>query len=93
MLRESKLLGLQRCVVVQSTCHGHDNRATEDAPLNAGDVLVQRTTLSDGYRLEAFLPASALNRLATTQPAEQTVGKWPSVTHLRTPPLMLADVR
>ena len=25
--------------------------------------------------------------------AEQTVGKWPSVTHLRTPPLMLADVR
>ena len=24
-------LGLERCVVVQSTCHGHDNRATEDA--------------------------------------------------------------
>src|SRR5919201_1027328 len=24
--------------------------------------------------------------------AEQTVGRWPSVTHLRTPPLLLADV-
>jgi len=24
-------LGLQRCVVVQSTCHGFDNRATQDA--------------------------------------------------------------
>lgn len=24
-------LGLQRCVVVQSTCHGHDNRVVEDA--------------------------------------------------------------
>lgn len=24
-------LGLQRCVVVQSSCHGHDNRAAEDA--------------------------------------------------------------
>jgi hypothetical protein len=24
--------------------------------------------------------------------AEQTVGRYPSVTHLRTPPLMLADV-
>lgn len=24
-------LGLERCVVVQSACHGFDNRATEDA--------------------------------------------------------------
>ena len=25
--------------------------------------------------------------------AEQTVGRYPSVTHLRTPPLLLAEVR
>jgi len=24
--------------------------------------------------------------------AEQTVGRWPSITHLRTPPLMLCEV-
>jgi len=24
--------------------------------------------------------------------AEDTVGKWPSITHLRTPPLLLASV-
>jgi hypothetical protein len=25
--------------------------------------------------------------------AEQTVGRYPSITHLRMPPIMLADVR
>ena len=40
-------LGLGRCVVVQSTCHGHDNRATEDAV----------ATRPDTYRGIALLPA------------------------------------
>lgn len=39
-------LGLQRCVVVQSSCHGHDNSATEDAI----------ATRPDSYRGIALLP-------------------------------------
>ena len=42
-------LGLERCVVVQSTCHGHDNRATEDAV----------TGRPDSYRGIALLPTDA----------------------------------
>jgi 2-pyrone-4,6-dicarboxylate lactonase len=39
-------LGLQRCVVVQSSCHGFDNRATEDAIAGR----------ADSYRGIALLP-------------------------------------
>ena len=39
-------LGLQRCVVVQSACHGFDNRATEDAV----------AARPDDYRGIALLP-------------------------------------
>lgn len=31
LYEQNDRLGLQRCVVVQSSCHGFDNRATEDA--------------------------------------------------------------
>ena len=37
------------------------NRATEDAPHNADAVLLHRGRATAGYRLAAFLPASALN--------------------------------
>jgi len=37
------------------------NRATEDAPHHAEAVLLHRGRVAGGYRLEAFLPASALN--------------------------------
>lgn len=52
-------LGLARCVVVQSTCHGFDNRATEDAVAGR----------SDNYRGIALLPCDVadaeLRRLDT----------------------------
>jgi hypothetical protein len=37
------------------------NRATEDAPHRPGDIMIQRRGTVDGYRLDVFLPASALN--------------------------------
>lgn len=44
-------LGLQRCVVVQSSCHGTDNRAAEDAvadrPQNYRAVALLATRVSD----------------------------------------------
>jgi 2-pyrone-4,6-dicarboxylate lactonase len=44
-------LGLKRCVIVQSTCHGFDNRATEDAiaarPKSYRGVALLRTDVSD----------------------------------------------
>ena len=42
-------LGLQRCVVVQSACHGFDNRATEDAVASR----------PSSYRGVALLPTNA----------------------------------
>jgi len=52
-------LGLQRCVVVQSSCHGFDNRATEDAvasrPTSYRGVALLPTNVADGElkRLDA----------------------------------------
>ena len=49
-------LGLERCVVVQSTCHGQDNRAAEDAV----------AARPDSYRAVALLPTDVV---ASTLPA------------------------
>ncbi|MGN6703174.1 MAG: amidohydrolase family protein [Burkholderiaceae bacterium] len=52
-------LGLQRCVVVQSTCHGFDNRVTEDAVAGRPDsyrgIALLPTGVADGElrRLDA----------------------------------------
>jgi 2-pyrone-4,6-dicarboxylate lactonase len=52
-------LGLQRCVVVQSSCHGHDNRATADAvaarPNRYRGIALLRTDAGDAelQRLDA----------------------------------------
>ena len=37
------------------------NRAMEDAPHNSAEVLLHRRRMTDGYRLDVFLPAAALN--------------------------------
>jgi 2-pyrone-4,6-dicarboxylate lactonase len=50
-------LGLQRCVVVQSTCHGFDNRATEDA------VAARPASYRGIALLPADVPAAELQRL------------------------------
>jgi len=55
-----------------------------------GEVIVVGGERDVVHRL-GFKAASTLED--AFEIAEQTVGKWPSVTHLRTPPLMLADVR
>ena len=52
-------LGLQRCVVVQSTCHGFDNRATQDAvasrPASFRAIALLPTDIADAelLRLDA----------------------------------------
>lgn len=52
-------LGLQRCVVVQSTCHGTDNRVTEDAvagrPRDYRGIVLLRPDVADAElrRLDA----------------------------------------
>jgi len=52
-------LGLQRCVVVQSSCHGFDNRATEDAvaarPASYRGIALLPTDIADAElkRLDA----------------------------------------
>lgn len=44
-------LGLERCVVVQSTCHGHDNRVVEDAiaarPASYRGIVLLPTDVAD----------------------------------------------
>jgi hypothetical protein len=54
-----------------------------------GDVIVVGGEREAVHRL-GFKCASTLED--AFEMAEQTVGRWPSVTHLRTPPLLLADV-
>ena len=52
-------LGIERCVVVQSTCHGFDNRVTEDAvaarPGDYGGIALLPTDVADAElrRLDA----------------------------------------
>ena len=47
-------LGLQRCVIVQSTCHGLDNSVTEHAiagrPLDYRGIALVRPDVADGSR-------------------------------------------
>jgi hypothetical protein len=56
---------------------------------HAGDVIVVGGDREVVHRL-GFKAASTLED--ALEMAEQTVGRWPSITHLRTPPLLLADV-
>lgn len=55
-----------------------------------GDVIVVGGERETVHRL-SFKCASSLED--AFEIAEQTVGRYPSVTHLRTPPLLLADVQ
>ncbi len=55
-----------------------------------GDIIVVGGEREVVHRL-GFKAASTLDD--AFEIAEQTVGRWPSVTHLRTPPLLLAEVR
>ena len=56
----------------------------------AGDIVVVGGDRETVHRL-GFKCASSLED--AFEIAEQTVGRYPSVTHIRTPPLMLADVK
>ena len=56
---------------------------------HAGQVIVVGGDREVVHRL-GFKAASTLED--ALEMAEQTVGKWPSITHLRTPPLLLASV-
>jgi hypothetical protein len=57
---------------------------------HAGDVIVVGGDRETVHRL-GFKCATTLGD--ALEMAEQTVGRYPSVTHVRTPPLLLADVR
>lgn len=57
---------------------------------HVGDVIVVGGERDVVHRL-GFKGASTLDD--AFEMAEQTVGRYPSVTHLRTPPLLLAEVR
>jgi lactate racemase len=57
---------------------------------HAGDVIVVGGDRDTVHRL-GFKCATTLDD--ALEMAEQTVGRYPSVTHVRTPPLLLADVR
>jgi hypothetical protein len=57
---------------------------------HAGDVIVVGGHRETVHRLGLKCATTLDDAL---EMAEQTVGRYPSVTHLRTPPLLLADVR
>ena len=56
---------------------------------HCGDVIVVGGDRATVHRL-GFKSATTLED--ALEMAEQTVGRWPSITHLRTPPLMLCEV-
>ena len=57
---------------------------------HAGDVIVVGGDRETVHRLGLKCATTLADAL---EMAEQTVGRYPSLTHIRTPPLLLADVR
>jgi len=54
------MLGIERCVIVQTATHGMDNRVTEDAPGGQGRHLSRRGVVADhGERCRAAPPRRA----------------------------------
>jgi 2-pyrone-4,6-dicarboxylate lactonase len=77
------LLGIERCVIVQSGCHGFDNRVTEDAiaakPGNYRGIALVPTSIADdeirrldaaGFRGARF---NYMSHLGTAAPIEEVV--------------------
>ncbi|BEP39024.1 amidohydrolase family protein (plasmid) [Variovorax sp. V59] len=101
-------LGLQRCVVVQSACHGFDNRATEDAvaarpssyrgiallPTHVGDAELRRLDAA-GFRGVRFNFMGHLGRHTPIEEVLSLAGRFaPLGWHLQIhgDPALLTDL-
>ncbi len=86
-------LGLQRCVIVQSTCHGLDNSVTEDAiagrPQDYRGIALVRPDVSDAElaRLDAAgfrgVRFNYMGHLGTRAPAEDVLALAARIAPLR----------